>query len=54
VLEIDDDSGFDVEAPTGGGMGLGNIGARAESIGGELRIVSHAGEGTTVRITIPL
>lgn len=55
VLEIDDDGrGFDVEASRGRGMGLGNIAGRVGSIGGELAIVSQAGEGTTVRISVPL
>ena len=53
VLEIDDDGrGFDVEATTRG-MGLSNLRERAESIGGKLEIESTAGEGTTVRATLP-
>jgi signal transduction histidine kinase len=55
LLEIDDDgSGFDPETATGGGNGLRNLRERAESIGGELTIVSSSGEGTTVRVLIPL
>ncbi|MEO8477170.1 MAG: GAF domain-containing sensor histidine kinase [Actinomycetota bacterium] len=53
-LEIDDDGvGFDVDgAPVG--MGLGNLRARVESLGGRLTIVSVTGEGTTIRATLPL
>jgi signal transduction histidine kinase len=55
VLEIDDDGrGFEVQASRGRGMGLGNIATRAGSIGGELSIVSRAGEGTTLRVLIPI
>ena len=56
LLEIDDDGiGFDVaEASPRGGMGLGNLRSRSTSIGGDLRIDSVAGEGTTVRISLPL
>ena len=55
VLEIDDDGGgFDVEAVRSGGMGLGNLESRARSIGGRLQIASVSGEGTTVRVTIPV
>jgi signal transduction histidine kinase len=56
VLEVDDDGrGFDVEAAaTGGGMGLGNLRGRTASIGGELVITSLPGEGTTVRVSLPL
>jgi signal transduction histidine kinase len=56
VLEIDDDGrGFDVAAAAGrGGMGLGNLQSRAASIGGGLEITSLAGEGTTVRISLPV
>ena len=54
VLLIDDDGvGFDVDgAPVG--MGLGNLRARVESLGGRLTIVSVTGEGTTIRATLPL
>jgi signal transduction histidine kinase len=52
VLEIDDDGrGFDVDATTWG-MGLRNLGERAESLGGVLEVESTPGEGTTVRATL--
>jgi signal transduction histidine kinase len=56
LLEIDDDgAGFDVAAAGArGGMGLGNLRSRAASIGGAVDITSVAGEGTTVRISLPL
>ncbi len=53
-LEIDDDGvGFDVDGPSRG-MGLGNLRARVEGLGGALTIVSITGEGTTVRAALPL
>ena len=53
-LEIDDDGrGFDPDAPSSG-MGIANLRERAASLGGELTIASVAGEGTTVRATLPL
>jgi len=55
VLEVDDDgSGFDVGAAGGQGHGLGNLRERAETLGGGLELESTPGEGTTVRIRIPL
>jgi signal transduction histidine kinase len=55
VLEIDDDGkGFDPKATAGKGQGLGNLEERANSFGGELQIDSSPGEGTTVRVLIPL
>jgi signal transduction histidine kinase len=54
VLEVDDDGvGFDPEtAPAG--MGLSNLRERVEALGGALEIESAAGEGTTVRVRLPL
>lgn len=55
VLEIDDDGkGFDPAVGRPGGQGLGNLRDRARSLGGEARIESAPGDGTTVRVTIPL
>jgi len=52
-LEIDDDGrGFDVDLTTWG-MGLNNLRARVESLGGILQVDSTPGEGTTVRATFP-
>jgi signal transduction histidine kinase len=55
VLEIDDDGqGFQATTQHGSGQGLRNLRERAASLGGELSIDSAPGEGTTVRINIPL
>ncbi len=55
VLEIDDDGhGFDVAAAKGSGNGLINLEQRAEALGGALRIESRPGEGSTIRVEIPL
>lgn len=54
VLEVDDDGGgFDPQAPHAG-HGLNNLRARAGALGGSLELKSVAGDGTTVRVTIPL
>ncbi|MGA7987912.1 MAG: GAF domain-containing sensor histidine kinase [Candidatus Dormiibacterota bacterium] len=54
VVEIDDDGqGFDVENAHRG-MGMGNLAQRAEAIHGTLNVQSEPGQGTAVRITIPL
>ena len=53
-LAIDDDGvGFDL-ASTRAGMGLANLEDRVEGLGGMLTIESIAGEGTTLRATLPL
>ena len=55
LLEVDDDGrGFDVAAGSGAGRGLPNLRARAARLGGRAEIVSVPGEGTTVRVAIPL
>jgi signal transduction histidine kinase len=54
LLEVDDDGrGFD-PAAQGAGRGLGNLRARAARLGGRAEIVSVPGEGTTVRVAIPV
>jgi signal transduction histidine kinase len=54
ILEIDDDGrGFDVDL-TSWGMGLNNLRGRVESLGGSFGISSVLGEGTTVRIALPV
>jgi signal transduction histidine kinase len=54
MLEIDDDGrGFDVDMTTWG-MGLNNLRGRVESLGGSFAITSVLGEGTTVRLELPL
>jgi signal transduction histidine kinase len=55
VLEVDDDGhGFDPEGGRGGGQGLRNLEARATSLGGTVLVTSAAGEGTSVRVVLPL
>jgi signal transduction histidine kinase len=54
MLEIDDDGrGFELSS-SHGGLGLANLRERIDSLGGSLDIQSRAGEGTTVRATLPL
>jgi signal transduction histidine kinase len=53
-LEVQDDGqGFDTEK-TPGGMGLGNIQERTARLGGKAEISSTPGQGTTVRVRLPL
>lgn len=53
-LEIrDDGQGFE-PAKTAAGMGLANIQARAERLNGRADVTSAPGQGTTLRIDIPL
>ena len=53
-LKIQDDGrGFDTTQP-GSGMGLANIKVRAAEIGGQLRIESAPGEGTSLVMNIPI
>jgi signal transduction histidine kinase len=56
VLEIaDDGQGFDLEATKHkGGMGLVSMAERARQMGGALTIESARGQGTTVRVRLPL
>jgi signal transduction histidine kinase len=53
-LEIDDDGrGFDPSSATQG-MGMDNLRGRVVALGGELTIESVLGEGTTIRVSLPL
>jgi len=52
VRTIDDGSGFDVEAASGG-MGLENLRTRAGGAGGFIEITSAPGSGTTIEVTLP-
>ena len=55
VLEIDDDGrGFVPGDGRGGGWGMRNLRERAEAMGGSLEVESVPGEGTTVRLRLPL
>lgn len=53
VIVTDDGSGFD-PATAKRGMGIENMEARAERNGGELRIESSVGVGTTVKAFLPV
>jgi signal transduction histidine kinase len=55
----DDGQGFSVEEveisyATRGSIGLLNLYERAEMLGGQISIESAPGQGTTVRLTVPL
>jgi signal transduction histidine kinase len=53
-LEIcDSGHGFAPDAPRNGGMGLDNMQARTEALGGMLVLRSAPGQGTTVQVTVP-
>ena len=56
VLRVADDGiGYDVEAARGsGGMGLGGMEERAQRIGGTLEILSAPGQGTTLKLEVPI
>ena len=56
TLEISDDGlGFDPDAADNSeGFGLGNMRERTKRLGGSLDLVSAPGEGTTVRVEIPV
>jgi signal transduction histidine kinase len=54
ILEIDDDGiGFDPDAG-GDGMGLANLRERVSALGGDLSIDGEPGEGTTLRLILPV
>jgi two-component system, NarL family, sensor kinase len=53
VLVADNGKGFNDATDTGTGLGLKNIHRRAMLIGGQVKVDSAAGEGTTVTIIIP-
>ncbi len=50
----DNGIGFDASARHDRGLGLGNMQARAESLGATLRVTSQPGEGTRVIATLPI
>jgi signal transduction histidine kinase len=54
ILEVaDDGQGFAAKAPPDG-LGLASMRERAAAIGGSLAIRSAPGQGTTVRLTVPI
>jgi signal transduction histidine kinase len=56
VLEVKDDgAGFDPAAVSqGGGLGLPGMRERAQQLGADLVVTGMPGEGTRVRIEVPL
>jgi signal transduction histidine kinase len=54
LLVQDDGRGFDPGPANTAGHGLGNLRARAELLGGELRLTSRPGAGTRVVLTFPV
>ena len=55
TMEVaDDGEGFDPSRSYPGHFGLPSMRERAESGGGELQIESRPGEGTTVRVRVPI
>jgi NarL family two-component system sensor histidine kinase LiaS len=54
VRITDDGQGFDVTRPQpDGSFGLTSMRERAEALGGEFRVSSNLGEGTSVEIALP-
>lgn len=55
LIVSDDGRGFDLEAVRhhGSGLGLVSMEERARAIGGDVRIVTQRGQGTTVRVRVP-
>jgi len=50
----DDGTGFDPEAPRGGGNGLRNMQARVQRLSGRLSIRSTPGQGTIISLFVPV
>lgn len=50
----DNGRGFDPQSPRSTGIGLIGMRERVAAVGGELRITSAPGQGTTVCVTLPL
>jgi signal transduction histidine kinase len=50
----DDGRGFNPAAAGDGGHGLANMRARAEALGGELRVISAPAKGTRILLTLPV
>ena len=55
VLEVADDGcGFDPHSPPRRGHGLANVRSRAQALGASCQILSGEGEGTAVRVVLPV
>jgi len=54
-LEVSDNgAGFDAKADKAPGLGLHHIAARAQKLGGELRLTSRRSRGSHIVVTVPL
>jgi PAS domain S-box-containing protein len=51
---VDDGAGFDPARPRAAGLGLTTMRERVEMMGGELRVRSVVGRGTTIHVTLPI
>lgn len=51
---VDDGCGFDMERSSRNGSGLVGIRERATVLGGQMRVVTAPGNGTTIEIAVPL
>jgi PAS domain S-box-containing protein len=54
VTIIDDGMGFDPQQTASRGFGLRFMAERAQAVGGRMQVHSACGEGTTVRVQVPL
>jgi signal transduction histidine kinase len=54
VSVIDDGAGFDVSTRFGRGLGLVSMNERLDAVGGSLKIYSAPGEGTRLKIKVPI
>jgi signal transduction histidine kinase len=55
ALQVEDDGrGFDPKAADDRGWGLQNLEDRAAAVGGVVTVTSAPGQGTTVRLLLPL
>jgi signal transduction histidine kinase len=54
LLVQDNGAGYDPAQRRPGGHGLGNMEARAERLGGSLRVESQPGVGTRIVLTLPV
>ena len=51
---VDDGTGFDATEPRLAGLGLTTMRERVEMMGGELRVRTSLGRGTTIHVTVPI
>jgi signal transduction histidine kinase len=54
VSVVDDGAGFDVSTKFGRGLGLVSMNERLDAVGGSLKIHSAPGEGTRLKIKVPI